>query len=579
MKFLEKDTESRIFQNDIDMLINTADMLAKFTKSFEAHILYQEGLDLVIANGHDYVFNLTDYIQIMIKLKKFQKCIDTLEKLVLKDSGYKFYLAIAYKEMKEFSKSKSILTESPSKTSKILLALIEIAYETKDYDEAFKLGLDLTNHTKKAKFYIEGMFWLGLVQLDLNGLPEGYKYFILMSTRILMAFKSDKPYDLKNVVSRMVNKMSEVVETKQVTEGEKRAKSAMEVERVNLPDYLSTCYEKAFENAEKHQYIQSLIYVNCCKLFWMCDNIKPMRQCPDFILCTLTYDTYESLEMFDEALETLKIFRKSLDFSNEDVEFKMAFQSTFMQKALNMVSILKYYDEATEIFELTQSSKSESLGLNNTVKVCTQARNLYLAQRHKESIEMFKTSYVKTCKEGIGFLWRPAMSHIHLGNYNKAMDALNFYERGIRDGTQVLYVDVKILIIRGNIYRKMKKYKQAMECFNSVKDILPYPTIPFYKMLTSFQKGNFKDYTKFMRQLIHGLKSFNLLMKFLRFMVFSEERYLANEWQKIMDIFVLRSRDFLPHQQRDVRRLRINRNSSLVALHFVKKTVNALNSK
>ena len=84
-------------------------------------------------------------------------------------------------------------------------------------------------------------------------------------------------------------------------------------------------------------------------------------------------------------------------------------------------------------------------------------------------IEIFKKSYDPTyIRSIIGYLWRPAISYMHLKDYNKAMNALNFYSKAVQ-GTVTethcpSYVAMKILTIKGNIYRKMKKYKEAMEC-------------------------------------------------------------------------------------------------------------------
>ena len=180
------------------------------------------------------------------------------------------------------------------------------------------------------------------------------------------------------------------------------------------------------------------------------------------------------------------------------------------------------------------------------------------------------------------------MSHLHLGEYKLGMEVIQICMKKInkRNGeskTSDNNIDfLEAVFIIGTIYRKLKQYKDAIECFNQaqkVEEMEDIPHIQFHKMLTSYERNNFKDYTKFMRQLVKKAKSLKDLIKFLQHLVFIQHRYLADEWQKVLDLLILRSREFWPRPEKVFGHLRNYRTSSLVSLHFVRKKVKCLNEK
>ena len=331
----------------------------------------------------------------------------------------------------------------------------------------------------------------------------------------------------------------------------------------------------ATQAAEKHLNLKALILVNCSKLMLVASQVELPKKCYNIWVYQTAFDASARLGMLENAIEEVCESHSNENQVLQQYGFNVDnCKDLLNDKLLLLYSRLNYNDEAIEIFEdvlKTRKGKQIShLAFNNGV-------NLYDEQRHQESIDIFaKHKNFKACHS---FLWRPAISYIHLGDYEKAMDALMYYMEGKRAGNVSFDEMIKACLVKGYLCRKMKRFKEAAESFNGAKEVGDMPFTPFHKMLNSYDQGNFKDYTKFMRQLIQKCETLKSLVFFLQCLISKEERYLADEWRKILDIFILRSRDLWPKPEKDFPRFRFYRTSSLLSLHFVKKRVQCLNTK
>ena len=100
--YLEKDSGWQILDQDMNLLFHTAEIYKNFDKPTEAVNLYELSLNLILSEGHDCVFNLKEYIQLMATIKRSEKCYKTIEKLTAKYEGYRYFLALAAIELKDF---------------------------------------------------------------------------------------------------------------------------------------------------------------------------------------------------------------------------------------------------------------------------------------------------------------------------------------------------------------------------------------------------------------------------------------------------------------------------------------------
>ena len=90
----------------------------------------------------------------------------------------------------------------------------------------------------------------------------------------------------------------------------------------------------------------------------------------------------------------------------------------------------------------------------------SHAMNLYDEQRHQESIDLFdQHKHYKACHS---YLWRPAISYIHLGDYDRAMDALIYFMKGKKAGNVSFDEMIKAYIVKGYLCRKMKYFKELL---------------------------------------------------------------------------------------------------------------------
>ena len=330
----------------------------------------------------------------------------------------------------------------------------------------------------------------------------------------------------------------------------------------------------AAEALEEHLNLKALILANCSKLMLVASQVELPKKCYNMVLYQSAFDAHARLGMLEQAIEEVHAGCQNENQVLQQYGFNVDNARNLLRdKLLLFYTRLQYTDEAIEVFENMlkgRKGKHPEFAFNHGM-------NLYDAQRHQESIDIYAKH--KNYKDCHSHLWRPAVSYIHLGHYEKAMDALMYFMKGKRAGNVSFEEMIKACLVKGYLCRKMKRFKEAAESFNGAKEVGDMPFTPFHKMLNSYDQGNFKDYTKFMRQLIQKCETLKSLVFFLQCLIAKEERYLADEWRKILDIFILRSRDLWPKPEKDFPRFRFYRTSSLLSLHFVKKRVECLNTK
>ena len=581
--YLEKDPDWQILNQDINLLFYTAEIYKNFDKPNEAENLYEECLNLILSEGHDCVFNLKEYIQLMTILKQSKKCYKTIEKLTAKYEGYRYFLALAAIELKDYENAENLLDQCP-RSSKITLCKIKVLYELKEYDEALDLISEVTRVTyprdrsnfKKQIILVKGLFWLGKLRLEVDkNYLDAWPALTNLTWEILNVFDEDDPYPCKLIMLPLVPKILKMLE-ECLKHNYRAIKAKHSIDKEK--EYFELAFNHvnwASQAVEQHLNLKALIMVNCSKLMLVASQVELPKKCYNMVLYQSAFDAHARLGNLENAIEEV---HESYTNENQVLQ-QYGFnvdncKNLLKDKLLLLYTRLKYTDEASEVFEEVLKHRK---GKQISHLAFTHAMNLYDEQRHQESIELFaKHKNYKPCHS---FLWRPAISYIHLGDYEKAMDALMHFMKGKTAGNVSFDEMIKAYLVKGYLYRKMKHFKEAAECFNGAKEVGDMPFTPFHKMLNSYERGNFKDYTKFMRQLIQKCETLKGLVFFLQCLIGQEERYLADEWRKILDIFILRSRDLWPKPEKDFPRFRFYRASSLLSLHFVKKRVQCLNTK
>ena len=580
--YLEKDSGWQILDQDMNLLFHTAEIYKNFDKPTEAENLYELSLNLILSEGHDCVFNLKEYIQLMATLKRSEKCYKTIEKLTAKYEGYRYFLALAAIELKDFEKADDLLDQCP-RSSKITLCKIKVLYELQEYDEALDLISEVTRITyprdrsnfKKQIILVKGLFWLGKLRLEVDkNYLDAWPALTNLTWEILNVFHEDDPYPCKLIMLPLVPKILKMME-ECLKHNYKAIKAKHSIDKEK--EYLELGFNHvnwATQAAEKHLNLKALILVNCSKLMLVASQVELPKKCYNIWVYQTAFDASARLGMLENAIEEVCESHSNENQVLQQYGFNVDNARNLLRdKLLLFYTRLQYTDEAMEVFENMlkgRKGKHPEFAFNHGM-------NLYDEQRHQESIDIFaKHKNFKACHS---FLWRPAISYIHLGDYEKAMDALMYFMKGKRAGNVSFDEMIKACLVKGYLCRKMKRFKEAAESFNGAKEVGDMPFTPFHKMLNSYDQGNFKDYTKFMRQLIQKCETLKSLVFFLQCLISKEERYLADEWRKILDIFILRSRDLWPKPEKDFPRFRFYRTSSLLSLHFVKKRVQCLNTK
>ena len=614
---LKANGKSRTFKNDINLMFKMAEIYQNFNKPIEAEKFYQKSLSLVLTEGHEVMLNLKDYIRLMAQLKRSEKCYETIQKLTTKYESYRYFLALALMELKAFEMSFVFLAKCPQESPTVYFSQIEVLYELKKFNMALDLcdndmiedcdpyapPPELVNDKKQFTQFqtnAKGLFWIGKIVFAQKNYIDAWPRFVNMGNMIANFFRKkeniERPYAFKQIMLDLVPQTLEMMEEclKYDYKGIKAKYSGhfSSYEAELLDQFAFMLVNMAMEATEKHLNLKALTLVNFSKLLSMVCKIEPPHKCYTIWHHKCTLEVTMRLGMLDEATSEILAARvnqnKKLE-AGHGVDKKTIL--IMMENILFMLySRIRYYDEAEEIFvNLNNTWKESNLVTAKWAQMhfdglgFRHATNLYYAQKHCESIELFKKheNFLETnVKEGLPFMWIPPVSYLHLGDHEKSMDALNrFMKMKGKRSNFTFEEQLHVIIFTGFLYRKKKDFKEAIRIFNKATDMGDVVFTPFHKMLTAYDRKNFKDYTKFMRQVIQRLQSLKNIVEFLQHLISHEERYLADEWRKILDIFVLHSRDIWPKPEKDFPRFRIYRTSSLLALHFVQKRVQCLNEK
>ena len=603
-KCLKENGRSRTFKNDINLMFKMAELYQNLNKPIEAEKFYQKSLNLVLTEGYEVILNLKDYIRLMAHLKRSEKCYETIEKLTAKYESYRKFLALASMELKAFEKSLVILGKCPQESNTVIFSQIKALYELKMFDLALELcnkvteekTPDLNNYKKQlssSKVRAKGLFWYGKIRFAQKKYINAWPALANMTWELQKIFRKkeqiDHPYPFKQIFVHLVPQALAMME-ECLKQDYKAIKNKFYLINEEELEELAFNYASFAQQAQRdHMNLKALILVNFSKLLMMTCRVEPPQMCFNVWQYDCALDVKIRLGMLDEAIPEIHASRINQDKKLKEYGFDVEGLQMLMENRLFMLyTRLHYVEEADELFKNLKKSKDSNFA-NYDGLGFRHASTLYSAQRHSESIELFKKhkNFLKTnFKEGHTFLWRPAISYLHLGEYEKSMEALtNFMKMKGNASNCSFDVMLKAHILKGVLYRKKKEFKEAIYYFAGAKKIGDEIFAPFHKMLAAYDSSSTttgkssKNYTKFMRQMIQQCGSLNVLVSWLQCSISHEERYLDGEWRKILDIFVLRSRDIWPKPEKDFPRLRLYRTSSLLSLHFVQKRVQCLNEK
>ena len=594
---------SRMLKQDIKLMFKMAELYQKMNKHVEAEKLYQDSLDLVLSEGQETIFNLKAYVRLMAQRKRPEKCYETIEKLTAKYKGYTFYLALAAIEMKKFEKALVILGKFPQDSNLIIFTKLQVLYELKRFNEALELSEEVTQRLratiarKKDTDYklqialAKGLFWFGKIRYSLADDLNAWPCFTNMTWEVMNIFREkaqiDYPYPYEEILVNLVPQAMQMME--EILREDYHAIKAkhsfghvinpMTNTEGELVELAFNFTNFALEAAQNHENVKALILNNFSKIMMMGSRVEPSKKCFNVWQYDCSIDVKIRLGMIDEAVTEAKESRRTEDKKLKPFKDNVKrFKTNIDLKLFLLYTRLRYSEEADEYLKrLTRKSKDP----DNDVLGFRHASTLYSEQRHRESIDLFNKhrKFLKTdFKRAQTFLWRPAMSYLHLGDYEKSDDALVDFMKSKRSGNNCSFEEMLMACkVRGTLYRKRKEFDEALNFFNDALQIGGGIYAPFHKMLTHYDSN--KYCTKFMRNVIRECGSLMELVSFLQLLISHEERYLADEWGKILQIFILRSRDLWRKPEKVFPRLRCYRNSSLLSLHFVQKRVQCLNDK
>ena len=290
----------------------------------------------------------------------------------------------------------------------------------------------------------------------------------------------------------------------------------------------------------------------------------------------------------EEGLETYKIFEEKC--SSEPNQFVEQY-FFFLIYAHVMLANWKYIPEA-QLF-LDEIKREEKFAMAQCTEFFYQcfavyeARSFYYGRKYKTAIEMFgnflkiferKKEDYHTNKHFVKYLY----CYGHLKDWQTiVIKSNNIDNPHVLVNIEEEYIGyvLKILLLRGWALCRLKKYSEALVCFNKVLNNSSVETETeaeksaalLLKMYTAYERGQFKAYWKFLSKMVKEHKTMKSLLKSLQKTVRKTCPYLVNEWPKIMYLTAPAVREDMPYTKSELQGFQLYRSSSVIQLHFVSK--------
>ena len=139
-----------------------------------------------------------------------------------------------------------------------------------------------------------------------------------------------------------------------------------------------------------HMNLKALILVNFSKLLMMTCRVEPPQMCFNVWQYDCALDVKIRLGMLDEAIPEIHASRINQDKKLKEYGFDVEGLQMLMENRLFLLyTRLHYVEEADELFKNLKKSKDSNFA-NYDGLGFRHASTLYSAQRHSESIELFK---------------------------------------------------------------------------------------------------------------------------------------------------------------------------------------------
>ena len=90
------------------------------------------------------------------------------------------------------------------------------------------------------------------------------------------------------------------------------------------------------------------------------------------------------------------------------------------------------------------------------------------------------------------------------------------------------------------------------------------------KMVTLYDRGQFKNYWKFLSKMVRENKSMAKLLKSLQKTVEFHCPYLINDWPRIMYLIAPAVYEIMPYPKQELHGFQIYRSSSVIQLHIIR---------
>ena len=572
---------AQVFENDPGLLYQAGEIYLTYGKSSEALVCFQESIDIAISKMDQKVLPLDSYVKLMTKRRLFHECTLQLTKLSLLNSSYNYYRAWAFLEAKNYSTSEKIL-KTCSKSTKVNLLLARLYYELKDWKNMFTPLDDVIKkeECKKSKWegedksiedYLTALDWIGKEKFAQKDYKEAIEPWLTLTFVVMIFLLKDRAYEVKNIVPRL-NALIPLIEEMERSD----PKLLLEV-RENVVDSVGH-FQKMIQYGfhylkDEDKPLKAIICTTWTKIAATVIFSKQDQQRFITMQHLIIFEAHAIMENRDDAISELQSFmNRSRSQMIDDPYFL-----ELVKKAFGYYAALKYYPEGTDAYEtLIKIPEVRAEKINVAMFSFTQARILFQDQQHVESIALFDECAKVKYEQGEVFLWRPALSYIHLKDYKKALKwIVTFLSKRNSFGQ---FEFTMTILAQGYCFTKLKMYDQAERSFKkAVKtklkggDLVSY--VPLYRMIAALDKKDGKEVLKYLKLMMQqqNIKFADHLVSFLQDAISDEGRYLKNEWRKILDTVTSNSRALLPNPEREVQQCKTYRNSSLIVLTFLNK--------